>query len=159
MFKGENLSTAMAVPLYYGFLEATLLGVYCIGAWKAGWTKAPRNVSFLTMISTSYEVLSTEHGELVAVEVSLPKNQKDLREKRKLSTDGNILHLKHSITQEDDEFDEKKTGLWCFPTPSGPKEASGLKLPDLPEEESQEGGQHNFFHLWTNNNSAGKEVE
>ncbi|KAL7541231.1 hypothetical protein ACHAXR_011249 [Thalassiosira sp. AJA248-18] len=60
MFKGDALGEAMAVPLYYGIVEAVLLGIYCTFAWKAGWTKAPKNVSFFTMVGTSYEVLSKD---------------------------------------------------------------------------------------------------
>ena len=29
------------MPLYYGFVEAVLLAVFCLYAWKAGWTFAP----------------------------------------------------------------------------------------------------------------------
>eukprot|EP00521_Asterionellopsis_glacialis_P007667 CAMPEP_0195287780 /NCGR_PEP_ID=MMETSP0707-20130614/4706_1 /TAXON_ID=33640 /ORGANISM="Asterionellopsis glacialis, Strain CCMP134" /LENGTH=405 /DNA_ID=CAMNT_0040347567 /DNA_START=114 /DNA_END=1331 /DNA_ORIENTATION=+ len=58
MFNGDELSNAMGVPFFYGIVEAVLIGMYCIVAWKLGWTKAPRNESFWTVISTSYEVLS-----------------------------------------------------------------------------------------------------
>ena len=32
---------AVSVPLFYGVVEAVIIGVYCICAWKLGWTKAP----------------------------------------------------------------------------------------------------------------------
>jgi predicted Na+-dependent transporter len=32
---------AVSVPLVYGMVEAILISLYCIWAWKAGWTKAP----------------------------------------------------------------------------------------------------------------------
>jgi predicted Na+-dependent transporter len=32
---------AVSVPLFYGIVEAVVIGLYCIWAWKAGWTKAP----------------------------------------------------------------------------------------------------------------------
>jgi len=145
MFRGEELSTAMAVPLYYGLIEAVILGIYCIGAWKSGWTKAPKNIGFFTMISTSYEVLITEHGDLIAVEVSLPKNQKDLKEKIKMGSDGDTIHLKHSIDEEMDMvFDEKNCGLGCLSVPTKPKEPSGLSLPLPPEEGS---GLH-MYNFW-----------
>lgn len=60
MFYGEDLARAVAVPFYYGLLQATVTFCYCIVAWKLGWTKAPANVSFWTMISTSYEILTIE---------------------------------------------------------------------------------------------------
>lgn len=60
MFNGDELAKAVAVPFYYGTLEAIACFCYCMAAWKAGWTKAPPNVSFWTMISTSYEILMIE---------------------------------------------------------------------------------------------------
>jgi len=47
---------ALLVPLFYGLMEAFVLGLYCLVAWKLGWTKAPRDVSFCTMFVTTYEV-------------------------------------------------------------------------------------------------------
>jgi predicted Na+-dependent transporter len=32
---------AVSVPLFYGVVEAIIIGVYCLWAWKVGWTKAP----------------------------------------------------------------------------------------------------------------------
>jgi predicted Na+-dependent transporter len=34
---------AVSVPLFYGVVEAVIIGVYCVCAWKLGWTKAPSN--------------------------------------------------------------------------------------------------------------------
>lgn len=48
-------ATALAVPLVYGFLEAFIVGIYCIGAWKMGWTKAPRNEKLCVVITQSYQ--------------------------------------------------------------------------------------------------------
>lgn len=47
---------ALCVPLFYGLMEAIVLGIYCIISWKMGWTKAPRNEKFCKMIVTTYEV-------------------------------------------------------------------------------------------------------
>eukprot|EP00573_Skeletonema_grethae_P008936 CAMPEP_0201692368 /NCGR_PEP_ID=MMETSP0578-20130828/5276_1 /ASSEMBLY_ACC=CAM_ASM_000663 /TAXON_ID=267565 /ORGANISM="Skeletonema grethea, Strain CCMP 1804" /LENGTH=424 /DNA_ID=CAMNT_0048177729 /DNA_START=441 /DNA_END=1712 /DNA_ORIENTATION=+ len=142
MFQGEELATAMAVPLYYGLLEAVILGLYCIGAWKLGWTKAPKNINFFTMIGTSFEVLTTEHGDLIAIEVSLPKNQKDMKERTKMGSDGEILHLKHSIDDEEMNCGDAKCGWKCLtapilPSPTKPKEPSGLQLPEVPFESEE----------------------
>ena len=71
MFQGNELSEAMGVPLYYGGLEALILGFYCVGAWKAGWTKASPTDSFWKTLFTSYEVLLTEQKVLQEIEVSL----------------------------------------------------------------------------------------
>lgn len=66
MFNGENQALAVAVPFYYGVVEAVLILGYCLVCWKIGWTKAPAGVSFWTMISTSYEILQTEETEKLA---------------------------------------------------------------------------------------------
>jgi predicted Na+-dependent transporter len=63
MFDGDELAEAVSVPFYYGMVEAVMLGIYCICAWKAAWTKAPPDVSFWTMIVTSYEILVIENVE------------------------------------------------------------------------------------------------
>lgn len=55
MFRGDDLAQALGVPIYYGIVEAGVLGVYCICAWKAGWTKAPKNENCCKVIYTSYE--------------------------------------------------------------------------------------------------------
>ena len=41
MFDGDDQAKAVGVPLYYGFVEALLLAIFCVYAWKAGWTLAP----------------------------------------------------------------------------------------------------------------------
>jgi len=63
MFDGDQLARAVAVPFYYGLVQAVVSFTYCVAAWKAGWTKAPPNVRFWTMISTSYEILLIEKEE------------------------------------------------------------------------------------------------
>lgn len=152
MFKGDELSQAMAVPLYYGLVEAALLGVYCIFAWKAGWTKAPKNVSFCTMVGTSYEVLLVEHKDLRAVEVSLPRaHDTDDGVSEKMNTSGDTLYVKYSIDEgddnnEDDDY-QQQVNCMCLDLPTHPKEASGYRLPDIPGEESSEGLQRIF--PWT----------
>ena len=47
---------ALCVPLFYGIMEALVLGIYCIVAWKAGWSKAPRDENFCVIIAKTYEV-------------------------------------------------------------------------------------------------------
>lgn len=64
-FRDEDLALAMAVPFFYGCMEAVFLFLYCIGAWKAGWTKAPRNVSLWTALVTTYEVVAIDDDEKV----------------------------------------------------------------------------------------------
>lgn len=45
-------------------MEAVVLGIYCIIAWKCGWTKAPRDDNFFVMIATTYEVEEEEDPTL-----------------------------------------------------------------------------------------------
>jgi len=134
MFQGDELATAMAVPLYYGLVEAVILGLYCTVAWKANWTKAPKNVSFWTMVTTSYEVLLIEHEDLAAIEVSLPKNGLDVKEKN--SRTGDTIYVKYSM-DEDDECEENYTSAYLcgVSIPSHPKVASGYQLPHDPDYE------------------------
>jgi len=86
MFEGKDLSEAMGVPLFYGFVEAFILGIYCIVAWKVGWTKAPSNVLFWNVIYLSYEVLVAETTELQEVEVSLSRCDSDIESVTKCGT-------------------------------------------------------------------------
>lgn len=62
MFKGNDLNNAMGVPFFYGACEAFIVGVYCVGCWKAGWSKAPRDAPFWKVIMTSYEIVAV-HGD------------------------------------------------------------------------------------------------
>lgn len=77
MFDGENLAEAMGVPLYYGFLEAAILGVYCLVCWKCNWTKAPSNAPICHVLTTSYEVFVIEKKDLESVEVTLGSNDEN----------------------------------------------------------------------------------
>jgi hypothetical protein len=136
MFQDEELSSAVAVPLYYGLLEVLILGPYCLLAWKAGWTKAPSNISFWTMISTSYEVLLVEHRDLLAVEVSLPKHVQDVKEK--LNRNGDTIHVKYCVMEDEEEEEYQSVSCMCIDLPLHPKEPSGYQLPEVPSIELHE---------------------
>ena len=41
-------------------VEFLLIGMYCSGAWKAGWTKAPPTDPLWKVITVNYEVLLAE---------------------------------------------------------------------------------------------------
>lgn len=56
MFSGPELADAIGVPLYYGIVEAIILGLFCVVCWKVGWTKAPKDENFCVVVSTNYEV-------------------------------------------------------------------------------------------------------
>ena len=55
----DDIARAMAVPLLYGLVEAVVLGIYCVIAWKLGWTKAPSDEKICSVIMTTYEVDTT----------------------------------------------------------------------------------------------------
>jgi hypothetical protein len=77
MFSGQDLATAVGVPLFYGICEAVILAVYCLLCWKAGWTKAPANENICVVIATSYEVEKAQLESPNAIEVVYNTNQKD----------------------------------------------------------------------------------
>mmetsp|Transcript_1876 Transcript_1876/g.2721 ORF Transcript_1876/g.2721 Transcript_1876/m.2721 type:complete len:582 (+) Transcript_1876:600-2345(+) len=54
----QDVAQAMAVPLFYGVVEMVVLGLYCLIAWKMGWTKAPSEEKLCIVISKTYEVVS-----------------------------------------------------------------------------------------------------
>ena len=58
MYSNDSHERALAlgVPIYYGFVEAIVCGLYCLFFWKIGWTKAPANERIWTILSTSYEI-------------------------------------------------------------------------------------------------------
>jgi len=40
----------------YGFVEIFAIGIYLFIFWKLGWSKAPKNERFCTVITKSYEL-------------------------------------------------------------------------------------------------------
>jgi len=57
MFDDKNeRAQAVAVPLFYGIVEALAIGIYCLWAWKVGWTKAPKNENLCVVLAKCYEV-------------------------------------------------------------------------------------------------------
>lgn len=71
MFQGPDLAEAMGVPLFYGAVEAIILGLYCLIMWKFGWTKAPSDAPLCHVLTTSYEVIRVEKLGLESIEVAL----------------------------------------------------------------------------------------
>ena len=56
MFDGKEEAQAVAVPLFYGVVEAVAIGIYCVWAWKVGWTKAPPDEKLCVVVTKSYEI-------------------------------------------------------------------------------------------------------
>lgn len=69
MFDGDELATAVGVPLFYGICEMVILAVYCIVCWKLGWTKAPADENIFKVIAKSYEVEKASLNSPNAIEV------------------------------------------------------------------------------------------
>lgn len=79
MFEGDELNEAMGVPFLYGVAEIAFISIFCVWAWKMGWTKAPANESICKVIVTAYEI-ETSNGLLDEDEVpSSSANSKDDR--------------------------------------------------------------------------------
>ena len=51
----ERFSRAVGVPLYYGFIEAVLIGIFLLIAWKAGLTHAPPDARFCEVVCQSWQ--------------------------------------------------------------------------------------------------------
>lgn len=97
MFTGQELATAIGVPLYYGLVEAFILACFCIVCWKMGWTKAPSDENFCRMITTSYEVEQARLESPNAIEVVHTSNAK---------ADGDVENLVFNQTMEGYQVDE-----------------------------------------------------
>uniref|UniRef100_A0A7S1USS9 EamA domain-containing protein n=1 Tax=Grammatophora oceanica TaxID=210454 RepID=A0A7S1USS9_9STRA len=97
MFEGDELAEAMGVPFFYGLMEAVILAIYCLIAWKAGWTRAPYDENICTILTTSYEVIYAEQQEMNEIEVQISDSSDDhLQEVAKC----NVLTLGYFILEE-----------------------------------------------------------
>jgi len=68
---------AVSVPLVYGMVEAILISLYCIWAWKAGWTKAPADEKLCVVMIKTYEVhdsSSEDDDEMVEFDPEVVEN-------------------------------------------------------------------------------------
>jgi predicted Na+-dependent transporter len=109
MFEGDELSEAMGVPFFYGVVEAVILGIYCIGAWKLGWTKAPKNASIWKILTTSYEVIYAEVKELDEIEIKVSDSDDAMEDE--LSEDGNVLTTYFYMGSKDKDKPKEPSGL------------------------------------------------
>lgn len=144
MFEGDELAAALGVPFFYGLVEAVLLGIYCVVAWKIGWTKAPKNISIWTALSTSYEIVVQEQKDkdgtiLADQELSsntLPTNTDDENDNDGDGDDG-FHYVKHEDAEPSDEEapkeriqDDVKPPLDTTPQPKGTKEPLAIPQPE-----------------------------
>lgn len=95
-------SQALVVPLYYGLVEAILIGMYCIVAWKAGWTKAPPTDRFCQVVSHSYVGDDDDDDDDSVDNDDYATNRRNRRRSLMVSVpEGDALHLPH---HNDDDF-------------------------------------------------------
>jgi len=132
MFKGDELSVAIGVPLFYGLCEAVVLAVFCLGAWKAGWTKAPADESICVVIAKTYELEEAHQEDQEAVEVM-----------GSLSNEGGLPSDLIFASTEGDEIDE--TSLCAAEPSSDPP----LKMVDAPESGSASNNSGELVELAT----------
>ncbi len=94
MYDGQHQAEADGVPFYYGITEAVFIGIYCMGARKCGWTKAPADVSFWTMVSTSYEVIKADKEEkqhVTEISQSSPAEEGESADTKKEHSDEELV--------------------------------------------------------------------
>lgn len=51
----EERAQAIAVPLFYGVVEAVACGLYLLVSWRMGWTKAPVTDNLLVVLAKNYQ--------------------------------------------------------------------------------------------------------
>jgi len=89
MFNGNDEKDAMAVPFLYGLTEAVIVGIYCLFAWKLGWTKAPANENICKVLVMSYEVLEYVRKDLNGIEVTVSECESNMTEE--INEEGSII--------------------------------------------------------------------
>eukprot|EP00554_Chaetoceros_debilis_P006294 CAMPEP_0194078168 /NCGR_PEP_ID=MMETSP0149-20130528/4630_1 /TAXON_ID=122233 /ORGANISM="Chaetoceros debilis, Strain MM31A-1" /LENGTH=358 /DNA_ID=CAMNT_0038759371 /DNA_START=180 /DNA_END=1256 /DNA_ORIENTATION=+ len=60
LFSGDDQRDALGVPFWYTGMQTLFVGIYCLVAWKSGWTKAPANENFFKVLLNSYEVVEDD---------------------------------------------------------------------------------------------------
>jgi sodium/bile acid cotransporter 2 len=104
MFEGDELAEALGVPFFYGLVQAVSLAIYCLGAWKLGWTKASKNASLWKALTTSYEVSPLDDDAdmviLSKADVELP--EKTIATENK--DDEDFHYVQHSDAEENAEI-------------------------------------------------------
>lgn len=60
LFSGEDQNIAVGVPFWYTGMQTLFVGVFCLVAWKLGWSKAPANENIFKVLLNSYEIAETQ---------------------------------------------------------------------------------------------------
>lgn len=111
LFKGEEQQRALGVPFWYTGIQTSLVGIYCLVAWKTGWTKAPANENIVKVILQNYQ---NEEMTSDADENGIGKSDLELQE------NGNGKLVQHDEFAEDED------------------EGVGFETIELPESKSEE---------------------
>jgi predicted Na+-dependent transporter len=145
MFSNPNdRAEAISVPLFYGVCEALLIGVYCVWAWKMGWTKAPPDENICVIMYKSYEVVhqdnNNDNDDIAAVAEGgeggreLPDgNQDDKKEQE----DVEAAQTKHR-NKEGDDPDEEEADRFTDQTTSTGTAVTAINVNAVDDEEQKE---------------------
>jgi len=55
LFTGEDQSRGLAIAFWYTGMQGAIIIVYCVVVWKLGWTKAPANENFISMLVNNFQ--------------------------------------------------------------------------------------------------------
>jgi len=97
MFKDpEQQAQALAVPIFYGFVQVLVVACYCVISWKLGWTKAPADESLCIVLSTPYEIVESDDNN--SSSKSLAANNSSVKS---LDINSSTKSLKDSAEDDD----------------------------------------------------------
>lgn len=84
LFSGEEQNIAVGVPFWYTGMQTLFVGIFCIVAWKIGWSKAPANENIFKVLLNSYEIAMDENeAKDDAEDSSVPQTHDDTEPDRK----------------------------------------------------------------------------
>jgi len=131
MFQGAPLKGAIGVPLFYGVLQAALMGIYCIMMWKIGWSKAPRDTSIFRILSSSYEI-GEEHEIVPEKRDQETKRNMEVDMSGKSAIDPDIMidttmDLGDDECWSDDDMRQSKLNIFAAPIREAPNLARTLR--------------------------------
>jgi len=85
----KQRAQALCVPLFYGLVEAVIIGLYCIIAWKMGWTLALPDEKFCYVISKNYQKVGDNESSVddeSGVGIDVSNSESDNSSCEKIST-------------------------------------------------------------------------
>lgn len=108
---------AVCVPLFYGFLEAVLLGVYCLVAWKLGWTRAPPNEKICVVIAKTYEVVDDELATNTSKDSHMIAEEQPIGKPQDINNSIDESYMDHETNQSRTDDNPSDNGGRWFPWP------------------------------------------